>query len=290
MSSLINDTNQCCGTGMAEALYLAWQELKKSPLPGALNLIVLFTDGQPSAVTIYANDPTENVMAGSSNCVNRNVANPLPAQRIIGALTLTGDFSGGSEAPYYSGNSVRGLYRDMQTTLKPPAPDVPRWLQLTGSEGGYGNAVGSSTQGCAAIDWPDANVSTDLARLPTRDAFGNATNSPGVNQARYYSQGGSQNLGAVTANYQTYLASWSAVDDAARRIRNDGALQPMIYTIGLTDLVDVPLMLRIANVEDRTNLAYDPAKPAGRYVHARNTTELYAAFESVAAEILRLTY
>jgi Flp pilus assembly protein TadG len=279
VTSLIQGTNECCGTGIAEALYLAWEELKKNPKPGALNLVVLFTDGQPSAFTVYANNPSENIIRSTSQCAYKNAASP----KMIGAFTLLGQ--------YNSGTSARGLYRDMQTTLNGTAPDVKRWIATMGptnTEGGYGSDLSSPTRGCLAIDNPDASIDTDIAFLPTRDAFGNRTDSAAVTDAKYYS--GARNPYAVKYNYQIYLASWSAADDAAQRIRNDADLSPTIYTIGLTNQVDDVLMRRIANVNHSTNHSFDSSKAIGKYIKAPTTAELGSAFESVAAEILRLTF
>ena len=102
------------GTGMAEALWLAYVELQKAHLKDLqlygkddrANSIVLFTDGVPSAVTMYLNNPANsnayNVIKSSSSCTNKTITVEDSAHSMMAWLAIPGP-------PYSSssGESVR---------------------------------------------------------------------------------------------------------------------------------------------------------------------------------------
>jgi len=64
MLTMISAIQSGSYTATAEALYLAWQEIKKADAllgdPSRPNYIVLFTDGMPNGIAAYINDPTSN--------------------------------------------------------------------------------------------------------------------------------------------------------------------------------------------------------------------------------------
>lgn len=73
-------------------------------------------------------------------------------------------------------------------------------------------------------------------------------------------------------------------------IRNDNALNPLIFSIGLGGTsvkpIDHELLRRIAN--DLQSPIYDSTKQAGLYVYSPALSQLTDAFNKVASEILRL--
>ena len=84
-------------------------------------------------------------------------------------------------------------------------------------------------------------------------------------------------------------ASLNAADSAVQRIRQDTALNVVIYTIGYAGGSEVPdetWMRSISN--DPSSAFYDASKPPGLYVMAPTTGDLANAFYKVASEILRL--
>jgi len=58
LDSLNNMVSSGGNTGMAEALQIAYKELKAANEPGALNIIVLWTDGEPNGLTVDFNAGT----------------------------------------------------------------------------------------------------------------------------------------------------------------------------------------------------------------------------------------
>jgi hypothetical protein len=55
LDSLANMVSSGGNTGMAEALQIAYKELQAANEPGALNIIVLWTDGEPNGITVDFN-------------------------------------------------------------------------------------------------------------------------------------------------------------------------------------------------------------------------------------------
>jgi Flp pilus assembly protein TadG len=256
-------------TGMADGLWLAYQELLKHPLEGALNLIVLFTDGMPNGISATFNKSPNSVMK-SSPCTYYSTTDSTKY--------ITGSLSNGY-----------GILQLMNaaTTAHPTATS---WLSFTGMEPIVANPP---SKNCTFYTKNDATkITSDLAKLPSQDMYGNATNGTGYRYSRAYIDGGGVGLNLNTVNtYQMGLIGWNAVDAAAKRIRDDATLNPIIYTIGLegSNGADAALMKRMSNVNDSTNMAYDSGRPAGKYFPAPSLSYIQLAFAQVAAEILRLT-
>jgi hypothetical protein len=292
VASLIGMINSGSNTGMAEGLWLAYQELKKSPLPGALNLIVLFTDGLPNGITAYFNDPAParnaiKITAPASTCPYPN-GTASATTHVIGAISQHSGFA-------LTGN-VAGIYQLMSGPFDTSHPNVQTWMSNAQEKTLVNGAVHAATNCYFYASNGDANkynVKQDLKTIPSLDYYGNKTNAASYTQSKHYkTQNVAQDLTKVNSPYQIGLASWSATDDAASRIRSDTDLTPVIYTIGLyggTETPDDVLMKRVSNVNDPANTAYDSTKPSGLFVMSPTPAQLAAAFGRVASEILRLT-
>ncbi|MBI4902311.1 MAG: VWA domain-containing protein [Acidobacteria bacterium] len=249
----------CAGsTSTAQAMWQSYSQLVGLNQPGAMNVILLFTDGQPTGLAV------DMVLKPTSGCA---------------ATTYTTDANGnhiirGHYGIYvnYSGNF--GMLKWQYGPQPIPNGDI--------------NMVSPST-GCAfASNMSNLN---DYSYLPDRDIFGNNLDN-GYNPITR-----SSGHIVVTSTTNMKNATLNAADDAAERIRN-AAVDPAwnrglsgitIYSIGLgnSTLPASPTFLRrVAN--DPQSPIYNPNKPAGLYVYAANTTDLAAAFRRVASEVLRL--
>ena len=290
VTTLINAINSGSNTGMAEGLWLAYKELKKNPLAGALNLIVLFTDGLPNGITAYFNndDNTKNVIAAASGCTYKTPGVDPVTHAIIPNTRMIGFIS--QQSGFAMNGTVSGIFSLMNLTQDASHPDVKSWMS-SAQESVIPNPASKT---CAY--YPDANkanVPTDLKGIPAVDYYGNATN--GLNyraSAGYKSVGTALDMTKESSPYHIGLASWNATDEAAKRIRTDANLSPVIYCIGYNGGSETPdevLMKRIANANDPANTIYDAGKPAGLYVMAPTPAQMANAFGKVASEILRLT-
>lgn len=251
VDTLISQTVNGGNTGTAEAIWLAYQELVKRNEPGALNLIVFFTDGLPNGLTGEFNDPVpaNNLLKTTSACTYRLVAGrPMP-----GFLAQWSGF-----APTGTTVGVKKLGASTVSSV---------------TEG----PIQTNSNGCAYRS-DETKMRQDVLKMPAQDLYGNATTG-------YHSV----NLDSVTSPQQIGHASLNAADSAVQRIRQDNSLNVVIYAIGYdggSEDPDEVWMKRMSN--DPTSASYTTSEPPGLYVQAASTGDLGAAFARVASEILRL--
>ncbi|MBV9083187.1 MAG: VWA domain-containing protein [Acidobacteriaceae bacterium] len=261
-------------TGSAEAFSLAYQQMLQLNQPGALNVIVFFTDGHPNTTTAYLPIwPTD----GSHPC-----AGPYDGQNSFNENVIRG---------IMIGTSGGGIY--------------PNWVDPNGNvtPNGYGPpAINSSGpqvplpnppySGCSFSGTSNNNV---VAYLPDQDEWGNSLDNGYQPVARYPGSEGDGNGmqdGHIRIDDVITLqnAAINAVDDAANRARHD-PLGILVYTVGLgddqSDPPDADLMQRMAN--DPASSSFDPSIPAGRYIYVSNAAALNAAFHKIASLVLRLS-
>jgi len=325
------------GTGMADALSIAYIELQKAHMrdlaSGAdtrLNSIVLLTDGIPSGISLYlnntANSNADNVIKTTTSCTHRTDA----ANKMIGWFAIPGpafstsDFQGNGlyqlasldmTAVHTSGWWMAGAGGDPTTTVPTPINNVTgddEWPIATtpfaGCTGLTGGTAGSNGK-IASFHLSATTAGTDLAKIPTKDYYGNALNTTGYTNSHIvpagtsiYTSGSPIDL-TLTGSQKDYnwgLAMWNAVDNAALNIRTDanlpnrtGDTQTMsisIYTIGYSGNAggtDDGLLKRVAN--DVTSTSYTKTQPWGQYYSASDQASLAKAFSDIASALLRLS-
>ena len=328
MPHQINNVAANGGTGMAEAISMAYIELQKAHLrdladplnngtDSRLNTIVLLTDGVPTAISLYLNDPNKidglanaNNIVSATNCNNETIPlipAPTAANMMRGVFVITG-------SPPFSNTGTVGMYLmpGMDT-----AHSSSWWMSNAGQTlSPPANPFAGCPSGLKASSNPEQTYFT--GNVPSTDVWGNAIASPMdivTNTVTGYTNshivGGStssvyngtnldrtQNNG-LRKNYNWGLAMWNSVDTAALRIRTDtnkvnriGDTDPPMKigfeVIGYTGNggVDTGLLMRVAN--DPRAVGFVGSSPNGAYYSAANNAELTAAFNSVAADILRL--
>ena len=251
VSTLIQNTVNGGNTGTAQALWLAYQELKKRNEAGALNLIVFFTDGLPNGIVADFNssDPAQNLLRTTSGCKYRLAA----GRPMLGFISQKSGF-----APT---GTTAGIKRIDGSTVS------------SINEG----PIQTNSDGCA-YRTNENYMRQDVARMPAVDYYGNPTTG-------YVPV----DLTRVDSPQQIGYASLNAADSAVMRIRQDTALNVIIYSIGYhggTEEPDENWLRRISN--DPASPDFDASRPAGLYVKAPTTADLAGAFSKVASEILRL--
>jgi hypothetical protein len=331
----INSVAAGGGTGMAEAISLAYIEMQKAhmrdlndPLNLAhtdtrFNTIVLLTDGSPTAISLYLNNPNliDN-LANRDNIVQATICNnktipllappPSAGNMMRGVFVITG-------SPPFTNTGTVGMYLipSMDT-----AHSSSWWMTNAGQTLSPPAGVNQPFAGCPggllASNNPEQNYFT--GHVPSADAWGNTIASPWdivPNTVTGYTN--SQIIGGATGsvvtngkaldqtqqnglrqNYNWGLVMWNSVDRGAVRIRSDlnkvnrigdtdNPMQINFEVIGYTGNggVDVGLLKRVAN--DPTAVGFDGTQPNGNYYSAGSQTELAAAFASVASDILRLS-
>jgi hypothetical protein len=311
------------GTGMAEALSLAYIELQKAHMRDLadpsnngvdtrLNSIVLLTDGVPSGITLFANNPAgsnaNNIVTGSAsggNCANKTITAPgTSSNMMLNWFAIPGPpYSTSSGNPY-------GMY--LLASTDPTAAHTSNWwMQNGGSDAAtpnpstpYANATGKT---CSMMNNSGSTTFSYFSKIPATDAYGNSLTTTGYTNS-HVTGGGSltsiyNGTGIDTTKYNIDyhwgLAMWNAVDNAAKSIRLDsnkpnrvgdtGANMGVeIYVIGYTGNggCDDGLLKRVAN--DISAAGYDSTQPRGKYYSASDGASLAAAYDQLASDLLRL--
>ena len=270
----------CTGaTSTAQALNVAYQSIKSTGLQSALNVIVLFTDGQPNEV-VETSWPIRNKGTDTRNGPNPPWSSTsTPGSSCSNTVTLKGGLTillASGTTPSTTGYTG-GIY------------DTSDRSAITSTSGP--STIGAS--GCAFTSSGSQYVRQDVASIPTTDVYGNATNTgykgtPDTFSSGPYAGGirDDEELNGVVA------AAFNAADNQATTIRNDPTYTIVIYTIGLDGAPDVAIdstfLERVAN--DPRSPIYDPTNPAGYYAYAANPSALNEAFYQVASQVLRLSH
>ncbi|MEI9975368.1 MAG: vWA domain-containing protein [Ignavibacteriota bacterium] len=301
-------------TGTAEALMFAYKELVAANKPGALNVIVLFTDGQPNGISAYFNPTpvTNSSVLSSSPCTYRTDSGNT-ARSMIGWIGQGGGFKSGTATKNGSGiNSLMQTNNTYRTT-------IGAWL-ANPNEPLIGGTPATNckfaTTGNGTNDYLDI-------KFPLADRYGNSTSGPSSVGAAHYtaldyqksfiwtdndqgclntSNGARTTWNPATSSVadacQVGLASWNAADMAAYQIHQHAGttIKPVIYCLGYEGSGgdDPEFMTRLANIPTNpstgaANSVYDSTQPKGMYIQVVKQADIMPAFESIVAEILRIS-
>jgi Mg-chelatase subunit ChlD len=302
LDSVISTITCTGGTSTAMAISEAHLRLLEINEPGALNIIMLFTDGIPTGLTArfpvktaidsrYGTGESNRTLDGTtynypqlgtvysgmerSNCRDASGKNFRQSgwspQDRIGVLVASGDGVNATGATY----GIIKRYAPTMTTAD---------QTLDGASGGL-----ESGAGCAFVagttNYTNMQYARrDIAYVPDFDFYGNRMDCCYRTVGRFSSGPYAGRIRPDTP-VSVGAASTNATDNAATRIRQHISVPTIFYVIGLGD-VDSTLLRRIAN--DPSSPTYDRNQPAGLYVYAPDRTQLNQAFARIASEILRL--
>jgi len=236
------------GTNTAEGLFQAWTQLYVMNLPGAQNVIVLLTDGRPSAFT--ASFPMAHTCNGGNN-IKGNL------QAYVGL---------GSGYPWWpppGANNPGNTLGLLQTTLV-GMPNNPQdeTSELAGPNAGcqyVSNGITSVANDLASSNFPSTVGPVDSNALNTAYTYGVGTGLP-VTTGIAGTAGGNPYyvLADQSANdpQSVRYAAFNAAYNMATLIRKDTTLSPMMFVIGLnytnenTEPLDPDYLAALANDPD----------------------------------------
>ena len=246
--TILNNLVCSGGTGSAMGLYNGYQQLVNLNQPNALNVILFFTDGQPTAVTLTM--PVKS----SSPCTTRT--------------TLTGVLSENGSSPW-------GLMNPTNTG-QPLASDYPLL-----------NTPPNVSQNCAyAGTWYNnaTSVGSDITSVPLTDIYGNNMNTGyhSVTTSGNYMVLNWTNIQAASFNAADSQALKIRQSTTIPNIRIFSIGLGNVPT----DVVPADFLERVANDPRASN--FDSNYPAGSYVYAPQSTDISDAFAQVASAILHL--
>ncbi len=271
LSSTIGNISCTGATSTAQALNVAYQSIKSTGLATALNVIVLFTDGQPNEVVesswpVITQSDTRNDFTSPFSSVSMSASTCNNGTTLSGGLTILG--------PPTSTGQTGGIYNTSQNVAINTSPGL------------------ISANNCKFAISGNKYVRQDVAYIPTTDVYGNSTNTGYKGAPNTFSSG--PYAGQIRDDVQipgVVAAAFNAADNQATTIRNDSTYTIVIYTIGLDGAPDVAIdstfLERVAN--DPRSPIYDSTKPAGFYAYAANPSSLNQAFYEVASQVLRLS-
>jgi hypothetical protein len=280
----------CAGfTNTAAAMSQAYATLKGLNDQNALNVILLFTDGQPNTVTFGPDyGPSPNTTAAVL---------PVKTSANGGTCVLSSGHTGLSGT--IAGDVGYGVWGGIYQAWNSAYPVA------TGGDFGSGNWIGSGQgrqSGCSSfVSSPSGSASTlgnDIGNLPSTDSWNNSINSTwsgGTSSGTGFQFPETVSITGSTRFSQTNLqnAGINALDNAAQNARVDALASGtpfVIYTIGLGNAsggVPDELLRRVAN--DPTSKVYSTTYPSGIYVSSPDTAHLSAAFATIADDIMRIS-
>ncbi len=307
------DSITCAGgTSTAQAISLAYNELYRTNLPGALNVLMFETDGLPNTLTMNFWDSANTTagIANTSTCKDANTktmaAGGFQTPQSLPAWTDGYTLGSGS----YFSNIPSGIVGAVSSD-DPGGSDafflmLKFWRTDTTVNTDYLTTTNSAATGCYFLNSAyhhDASPN-DIAWFPTTDVWGNALR-PATNRYKSVTLSG----GHVQVNWTNYHnAVLNATDNAAYRARTNSTIPAYFFGIGLggssANPPDYILMQRMANDSRGDSLhtppKYDPCdqepgcitydnQPQGTFVYSSNASELGQAFLSISSQILRLS-
>lgn len=311
------------GTNMSEALTMAYVEMQKAHnrdlaangSDNVLNTIVLFTDGVPSAMSVYLNDPTPGQTAiklFGNNTSTQSKCNNVTANAGDATTQMKGWLAVPGAPPTWS--YTVGLYQNARTD---PNHNLSWWV---GSQNGsmFQLANSNPLSGCKWLDNPNSAIHNstnitldttsskvnynaylpDMKKVPDFDMYGNATTGAAYQNSVLVSgthtshpNTASYDPNTPLTGYNLAAGMWNATDSIGKAIRAQTAMsQIQIFCIGYTGNspgTDSGLLLRLSNASSDSS-SWDPTQPIGKFYLVNDANQLSAAFDAVASSLLRL--
>jgi hypothetical protein len=304
-TGLIDQISCDSTTGTPGATIIGYNELYKIGLPGALNVLLVFTDGVPNSIVIDARGYSTEPRGTFDDTVQCRDAN---GNRIDTAASPMGNLS--ANPPVWTSAINLGARNFFQSDSSHPnrisGANLVAGPHASNSNGSLWYkfwATSSSDVGSTRLNPPGGNCgggTTAMEWLPESDVFGTALDNTSYQSLSRSWLDSANRITATSTNWNR--ASFNASANAASRARTtrnlwDGRNFPgvFVYTIGL-GAVNHGLLQRMANdpspgpnSEYSAYTGYNTSQPIGAYVFASDPTRLSSAFAQIASFILRLS-
>ena len=274
-----------CGnyTNTSTAISLGWNELYKLQLPGALNILVLFTDGTPTAAT-YDFAPAIVAAGGCvtpANWVAYRQANSGGGALSFGPASFFPGVAGMVGSIVQNGLNANGI-----GTFYSPAGADPVDILYTGND----------APGCSYSVSQSGVLGSDIAFIPQQDKWGNPSTGYRTNIPSSNIPVDGNTLGDVVFNLADNAANFAR----SPHVYSNGVAMAgtLINTIGLggNGGVDFTLLQRMAN-DQHGDLSvpypdypgYNPSQPQGQFQYSSDASQLSGVFTKLASQILRIS-
>ena len=260
------DTNN--STNTADGLFHAYRELVKLAQPGALNVIVMLTDGRPSAFS------GSFAVKSASTCTSHtNKVGVLTSNVSQGWIPPTTGNTNGVVMSTFQGNGKEALL----TSVVPGSAGCSYASDLT--------AVSSDISAFPSSVAPPDDNPLGLNFFTTQSVNSDLTTFTGAGTS-------------VASPRAVRYAAFNVADNVATMIRTDTNIRPVIFVIGLNnnngeEALDADWLARVANDKDYINSVtgahvFQSTQTQGEYFDV-NAGGIGAALQQIASQILRLS-
>jgi len=272
-SGAIDNITCAGGTGTAAAISMAYNELYKLSEPGAMNIIMLETDGLPNTLiyNFYGTPGTTNTLALNSTSGCKDNAGLTVAQ---GGWQTAGSVPSGGWLPSIQMNNngtgfmsdvpagATGAFYTADPSQGPPYYNILMFnpMQTSDSSGNNDSIyINGTANGCTFNGGGGTNDYSDFKWLPAQDVFGNQVAPPNEYQSLSLTNVNGNNVNLLTTNQNiatdwpnsTHPAALNATDNAAYNVRTNATLPAYVFVIGLGgnhgNPPDPVLLQRMAN-------------------------------------------
>ena len=303
------------GTNTAQAISLGYQALYQTGLPGALNILMLETDGLPNTLTMNFYDSVNNLVGlnNSSNC--KDTATKTLSGGGFGAANKIPSWTTGlslNAAPF---KTTSGPYSNIPAGMIGAVPSadpsgsnnffftMQYFTNSTASNYNTNTYVPTTAGAANGCSIPDTGTSpVDIKWFPATDVYGNKTNPS--NAYKSVATDANSHISPNTwTNYHN--AVLNATDNAAYVARANATIPAYVFAIGLGGNSaggppDPVLLQRIANDPSADQFNATPVYAAcptcatagqftGKFVYSPSASQLNSAFLVISSQILRLS-
>jgi hypothetical protein len=250
-------------TNTADGLWQGYYQLKQLAQTGSLNVIVLLTDGRPSAFS-------------GQFTMNNGPCNGRVYNGWLGANV-------GSSAAQWPPPTTTGTFNTFGI-------NKTQWVSLGADQTAVPNA------GCS-FGGNVNNIQSDMTTFPNSIMpVDNPTVSPALGPFStingVYPAPGNGTNDPQSVRY----AAFNVADNIATAIRQDTSIRPVLFVIGLNESTGEPLdadwLARVANdpayKDSGGNSVYQAGQTSGMYFNV-SASGLGGAFQEIASQILRLS-
>jgi Flp pilus assembly protein TadG len=308
------------GTGTAQAVSLAYNQLYQVAEPGAMNLIMLETDGLPNTLVYNFWDGSSAGIANSSGCQDSNGKTVAQGGWTTSAAMRDWDQTGynmNSNGTGFMSNIPSGSIGSVYSA--DPSQGPPYYLNVLfypwqSSDSGNNNSIASYNANNCNFSNGTVSDYSDFKWLPGSDVYGNQILPANAYLPSTFTLTNghlalSNNANAATDWPNTHAAALNATDNAAYNARANATLPAFVFTIGLggnhgnpPDPVLLQRMANDPNGDQFNNPAAYPAcstesscitfasQPQGQFIYAPTSAQLGQAFLAISSQILRLSH
>lgn len=304
------------GTGTAGAMSLAYNELYKTNLPGALNLVMLETDGLPNTLAYNFWDGSSMGLKNTSGCQDANGrtmgGSPAGWTTLASLKPWTPGYNMNNGGTGYMANIPAGPIGSFYAADPAQGPPYFHFVLFvpwqTGASANNNSIAVSNAPGCIFNGSTTTNYG-DFAWLPSSDIYGNQVAPANEYKSLSLTGGHVALTGTIGTDWpNTHAAALNGTDNSAYRIRTNANYPAYVFAVGLGgnsgNPPDAILLQRMANDPNgdlyNSPATYQPCaseagcvtysnQPQGTFIYSPNASQLGQAFLSISSQILRLS-